>query len=384
MAKKSSKTIPTHPDGETMKAVCFSSYGKDPKKVLQVKTIPKPFLDRNGNGNGNGNSQDQDHQVLIKVHACALNPIDKIRVNGDLAAVMPEQFDDNNVLGYDVSGVVEETTASTTDCCKFKVGDEVYVRLAGMNYGALSEYVVCNTAEVGKKPTNISFSEAASIPLAGLTAFQSLKRGGVKEGSKVFIPGGAGGVGSIAIQIAKKVLKAGYVCTTASPGKGTELCTQMGADRVIDYRSEDFETVLAGEDFDMVFDTMHQGDKMASLLKKGGKVISISGPPTIEAIEAMTSDGNGDGNGVGFAVKMFMFLTRNRKAEKAAKKAGASWEYIFMTPSGEELNELGTYLESGELKAVIDTEADGLDDFMTAVDKLWSGRSKGKCVIKIV
>jgi len=379
MAKKSSKTIPTHPDGETMKAVCFSSFGKDPKKVLQVKTIPKPFL-----------AQDQADQLLIKVHACALNPIDKVRVNGELAAVMPEQFDDNNVLGYDVSGVVEEisntngngNTTSTNN--KFKVGDEVYARLSGMNYGALSEYVVCNTSEVGEKPKNISFSEAAAIPLAGLTAFQSLKRGGVKEGSKVFIPGGAGGVGSIAIQIAKKVLKAGYVCTTASPGVGTELCTKLGADRVIDYTSEDFETVLAGEDFDMVFDTMHQGDKMASLLKKGGKVISISGPPTIEAIEATMKSSSSSGSSVGFAVKMIMFLIRNRKAEKAAKKAGGSWEYIFMTPNGEELNELGTYLESGELKAVIDTEADELDDFMTAVDKLWSGRSKGKCVIKIV
>jgi len=378
---KTSKTIPTHPDGETMKAVCFSSFGKDPKEVLQIKTIPKPFLD------SNAQADQTDQQLLIKVHACALNPIDKVRVNGELAAVMPEQFDDYNVLGYDVSGVVEEvsntndTNNDTDTNNKFKVGDEVYVRLNGMNYGALSEYVVCNTAEVGKKPKNISFSEAAAIPLAGLTAFQSLKRGGVKEGSKVFIPGGAGGVGSIAIQIAKKVLKAGYVCTTASPGVGTELCTKMGADRVIDYKSEDFETVLAGEDFDMVFDTMHQGDKMASLLKKGGKVISISGPPTIEAIEAMNSDGSGS---VGFAVKMFMFMIRNRKAEKAAKKAGGSWEYIFMTPNGEELNELGTYLESGELKPVIDTEANGLDDFMTAVDKLWSGRSKGKCVIKIV
>ena len=367
--------IPTHPEGKTMKAVCFSSFGKDPKKVLEVKTIPRPFI-TSGDGDDGTTTTTKSQLLLIKVHACALNPIDKIRLNGDLAAVKPEQFTDNNVLGYDVSGVIEEITSSSSS--SFKVGDEVYVRLAGMAYGALSEYVVCSAHEVALKPTSISFSEAASFPLAGLTAYQSLKRGGVKEGSKVFIPGGAGGVGSLAIQIAKSVFKAGYVCTTASPGKGTELCKELGADRIIDYQSEDFETVLKGEDFDMAFDTMHQGDKMGSLLKKGGKVISISGPPSIEAIE------EGMSGSVGFVVKMFLFLTRNRKAEKAAQKAGGSWEYIFMKPSGDDLKKLGAYLERGEIKAVIDTEVDGIDNFMTAVDKLWSGRSKGKCVIKII
>ncbi|OEU12127.1 NAD(P)-binding protein [Fragilariopsis cylindrus CCMP1102] len=348
-------TIPTHPEGKTMKAVCFSSFGKDPKKVLEVKTIPRPFIISGDGDDGEGNdgttTTTKSQLLLIKVHACALNPIDKIRLNGDLAAVKPEQFTDNNVLGYDVSG---------------------------MAYGALSEYVVCSATEVALKPTSISFAEAASFPLAGLTAYQSLKRGGVKEGSKVFIPGGAGGVGSLAIQIAKSVFKAGYVCTTASPGQGTELCQELGADRIIDYRSEDFETVLKGEDFDMAFDTMHQGDKMGTLLKKGGKIISISGPPSIEAIE------EGMGGSVGFVVKMLLFLTRNRKAEKAAEKAGGSWEYIFMKPSGDDLKKLGAFLERGEIKAVIDTEVDGIDNFMTAVDKLWSGRSKGKCVIKII
>ena len=341
-----------------MKAVCFTEFGE--KESLSVQTIPKPFLDPSGND-----------QVLIKVYACALNPIDKIRVEGGLAQIRPEDYD-HSVLGYDVSGIVEETS---TD--KFKVGDEVYVRLAGMNYGALSEYVVCNTFEVGMKPKSISFCEAASIPLAGLTALQCLRRGGVKEGSKVFIPGGAGGVGSIAIQIAKKVLKASYVCTTASPGKGTEICEQAGADRIINYREEDFETVLAGEDFDMAFDTMNQAPQMGPILKQGGKIVSISGSPTIEAIEGTLGS-------VSILVKIIMFLIRNRKAENAAKKAGGSWEYVFMSPNGKQLNELGPYLESGEIKAIIDTEANGLDDFMAAVKKLYSGRSKGKCVIKVV
>ena len=358
----SKPSIPVHPDGETMKAVCFTSYGKD-SDSLSLQSIPKP-------------SVDTPDEVLIKVHACALNPIDKSRLGGGLAALLPEEYD-TSVLGYDVSGVVEKVGDEASK--SFQVGDEVFVRLAGMKYGALAEYVVCSVPEIAKKPSNISFSEAAAIPLAGITALQALRRGGVKEGSKVFIPGGAGGVGSLAIQIAKKILKASYVCTTASAGVGTDICKKAGADRIIDYRSEDFEEVLDGEDFDMAFDTMNQAAQMGGLLKEGGKIISISGSPTIEAIKGAVPDGKPS-----IMVRIFMFLGRNRKAEKAAKKAGGTWEYIFMNPSGKDLSEIATYIGKGEIEAIIDTEAASLDDFKVAVDKLWSGRSKGKCVIKVV
>lgn len=343
-----------------MKAVCFTSYGKT-ADALSVQTIPKPFVE-------------SPNEILIKVHACALNPIDKIRVSGDLSLIIPEEYD-TSVLGYDVAGTVEKVGEDASN--SFSVGDEVFVRLKGMKYGAMAEYVVCTPAEVAKKPSNISFAEAASIPLAGLTALQSLRRGGVKEGSKVFIPGGSGGVGSLAIQIAKKMLKASYVCTTASPGAGTDICTAAGADRVIDYRSENFEEVLKGEDFDMAFDTMNQAAQFGGLLKKdSGKVISISGTPTIEALS-----GNGKPS---LMVRGFMFLSRNRAAEKAAKKVGCSWEYIFMKPNGEDLAEIAKYVESGDIQPIIDTEASSLDEFKVAVDKLFSGRSKGKCVIKVV
>lgn len=355
--------IPAHPNGESMKAVCFTSYGKTPD-ALSVATIPKPFI-------GSPN------EVLIKVHACALNPIDKLRLAGDLSLLMSEKHD-TSVLGYDVAGIIEEAGEEASKL--YSSGDEVFVRLAGMKYGAMAEYVVCTTAEIAKKPSNISFSEAASIPLAGLTALQALRRGGVKEGSKVFIPGGAGGVGSLAIQIAKKMCKASHVCTTASPGAGTDLCKKAGADRIIDYRSENFEEVLAGEDFDMAFDTMNQAAQFGGLLKTGGKVVSISGTPTIEAI---TSSGKLFNN-PSLLVRAFMFMSRNRAAAKAAKKAGGTWEYIFMVPDGSDLAEIGKYVESGAIVPVIDTEAASLDEFQVAVDKLFSGHSKGKCVVKVV
>jgi len=342
-----------------MKAVCFTSFGST-SDSLSVKTIPKPFIEK-------------PNEVLIKVHASSLNPIDKIRLSGGLSALRPEPYD-TSVLGYDVSGVVEKVAEESSH--SFQIGDEVFVRLNDMKYGALAEYVVCAVPDIAKKPSNISFSEAASIPLAGLTSLQALRRGGVKEGSKVFIPGGAGGVGSLAIQIAKKMLKASHVCTTASPGIGTDICHDAGADRVIDYRSQDFEEILKGEDFDMVFDTMNQAHLMGGLIKRGGKVISIAGTPTIEAIE-------GTGAKASLVVRAFMFLSRNRKAERAVTNAGGSWEYIFMKPSGSDLSEIAAFLESGDIKAIIDTEASSLVDFKVAVDKLWSGRAKGKCVVKV-
>jgi alcohol dehydrogenase len=354
-------SIPAHPSGETMKAVCFSKFGKDPKEVLSLQTIPKPFI------------SDETNEVLIRVHAAALNPIDKVRVEGGMKMVKPEEYD-TSVLGYDVAGVIEQVGDKVT---AFKKGDEVYVRIGVDKYGAAAEYVVAEVETVALKPSNISFSEAAAIPLAGLTALQALRQGGVTKGSKVFIAGGAGGVGSLAIQIAKTMLEASYVCTTASPGAGTELCKKLGADEVIDYRSQDFGEVLKGKDFDMAFDTCNEGGRMGGLLKEGGKIISISGTPSIEAIAALSP------TRPPMILRFFLWMGRNTKAEKAAASKNGKWEYMFMSPNGKDLTDIAKHLESGAIKAEIDTEAASLDEFQVAVDKLWSGRSKGKCVIKV-
>lgn len=138
--------------------------------------------------------------------------------------------------------------------------------------------------------------------------------------------------------------------------------------------------VLEGEDFDMAFDTMNQAAEFGGLVKKGGKIVSISGTPTIEAIEKSMMATRSKPS---LLVRAFMFMSRNRAAEKNAKKAGATWEYIFMNPDGEDLAEIAKYVESGDIVPVIDTEASSLDDFAVVVDKLFSGRAKGKCVIKV-
>lgn len=353
-------SIPANPSGDTMKAVCFTKYGPTVDALSVETTVPKPFISA-------------PDEILVKVHAAALNPIDKYRVAGQLAMIFPEKYD-TTVLGYDVSGVVEEVGENVTN---FKPGDAVYARIDAptVKYGTLAEYVVDNQDSFGIKPSNISFSQAAAVPLAGLTALQALRKGGVTKGSKVFIAGGAGGVGSLAIQIAKTMLGASFVATTASPGAGTELCKKIGADQVIDYRSQDFEKELAGQDFDMAFDTCDEGSRMGSMLKKGGKIVSISGNPSIEAIQSITSPS--------MVVRFFMWMSRNRAAERAATSKEGTWDYIFMNPSGKDLNEMAEHLKSGAMEVVIDTEAPSLEEFKVAAEKLWSGKSKGKCVIKI-
>lgn len=358
----SKPSFPAHPDGKTMKAVVFSDYGKE-TSALSVQEVAMPFIEK-------------PDEVLIKVHASSLNPIDKARVSGALAMMLPEKYE-YGVVGYDVAGVIEEVGEKAAED-GYKVGDEIYVRVSRpMKYGSTAEYAVSSTHEICKKPSNLSFSEAASIPLAGLTALQCLRKGGVTEGSKVFITGGAGGVGSLAIQIAKKVFKAGFVCTTASPGVGTDICTKAGADRIVDYRSEKFEEVLAGEDFDMVFDTTSEAPRMTPLLKKGGMVVSIAGMPSIQALEEWL------GGSVPFMLRVFAFIMKPRSSINAAEKAGGSWLYGLLNPNGKDLAELRPYFESGDIIPFIDTEAKSIDDFKEAADKLWSGRSKGKCVIKI-
>ena len=183
----------------------------------------------------------------------------------------------------------------------------------------------------------------------------------------------------LAIQIAKQVLGASYVATTASPGIATDLCKKAGADKIVNYRSDKFEQALAGEDFDMCFDTTNEGSKMAPILKEGGAIVSVSGNPSIEAVTEGLN-----GKDPGLLIRLYMWATRNTGAERAALSRKGSWEYIFMKPSGKELNEIANVVDEGKMFVHLDTEAKGLENFQVAVDKMYSGRAKGKVVIKVV
>jgi NADPH:quinone reductase-like Zn-dependent oxidoreductase len=216
----------TNSNGRTMKAISFAKYGKP--AILKKTDVEYPH------------GFDASKNVVIKVHASSINPVDKALLSGDLKMVRPvAEFP--HVISYDVAGVVEEADSKGV----FSVGQPVFARLFGdvsdgkktpWFRGAMAEYCVAHTSNVVTKPDNISFEEAASIPLVGMTALQVLKESGLKEGDSIFISGGAGGVGTMAIQLAKHVFKAERVVTTASKGEKADLCKSLGADEVLDYK----------------------------------------------------------------------------------------------------------------------------------------------------
>jgi len=351
-------------DGPTQKALVFTKYG-NPSEVMKVDDVPKATL----------KSSDD---VLVKVFAASINPIDKIRVTGGLKMLRKEKKFPAGI-GYDVSGVVEEVGSSVT---QFKVGDEVVGRITTPD-GGVAEFVNDRADLFALKPASLSHTDAASLPLAGVTALQALNRGGVKSGDKVFISGGAGGVGSLAIQLAKKVMGASVVATTASPGAGTELCTAMGADLVINYRDEDFSEVLS--DYDFALDTTGESLKMVRILKRdtGAQVVTIVGKPTVESLEST-------GMKVGGVVRFF--LSSVGKDEIAAAEAkGASWSHLFLRPNGPDLEKLLEYTtmmtegspETPQLRAALDGTYP-MHEAVQAAERNFSGKGKGKVVVQVV
>lgn len=215
----------------------------------------------------------QDKSVLVEVHAASINPIDNILHAGYLKEMLELSFP--HVMGYDVSGKVVEVDK---DVLNVKVGDEVFARPNQEDAGSIAEFARIQENELAIKPENLSHIDAASIPLAGLTAWQALvTKGNIKQGDKVLIHAGSGGVGTLAIQIAKHF---GATVTTTTSSKNTELVKSLGADLIIDYSTQSFEDELS--DYDLVFD-MIGGDVLAKsfkVLKKGGTLISIKGQDT--------------------------------------------------------------------------------------------------------
>ena len=310
-----------------MKAIVIDSYGG--KEQLKEREVEKPAI--------------TDNQVLVEIHATSINPIDWKLREGYLKEMLPWEFP--IILGWDAAGIIAEVGK---DVKHFKVGDRVFARPATTRQGTYAEYVPVDEDLLAHMPESMTFEEGAAIPLTGLTAYQCLVDfAEVKKGDKVLIHAGAGGVGSMAIQIANSI--GAYVATTASD-KNDELVKSLGANQVINYREEDFSELL--EDFDAVLDTMGGEvlDKSFKVLKKGGKLISIAGQPSAE------------------------------KAEQHEVKASDYW----LEPSGEQLKKLANLYVSGELKPTIGevfafTEQ-GLQD---AHELSESHHARGKIIIKI-
>jgi len=304
-------------------------------------------------------------QVLVDVHAAGVNPVDfKIR-GGKLKAVRKVTFP--FILGNEVSGVVR---ALGTGAGRFKPGDEVFARLGKLDCGGFAEQVAVDEALLARKPARITHAEAAGLPLAGLTAWQALTDyAGLKAGESVLIHAGAGGVGSLAIQIAKHL--GARVLTTASAGSRA-LVESLGADRVIDYRTERFEEVARGAD--VVFDTMggETLERSFQAVKRGGRVVGINGLPDVPTARRMGMKGP--------AVAVLGLL--GWPLQRRARRAGATYRYLFMEPSGPQLQHLAGLVESGALRPVMDRTFP-LEQARDALAHVEAGKAHGKVVLAV-
>ncbi|MGW3399888.1 NADP-dependent oxidoreductase [Streptomyces hydrogenans] len=304
--------------------------------------------------------------VLVKIHAASVNPLDmKIR-NGDLKAILPYRLP--LVLGNDLAGTVVRVGSSVD---RFAVGDEVYARPDKDRIGTFAELLAVHQDDLAPKPATLTMTEAASLPLVALTAWQALvERANVQPGQKVLIHAGAGGLGSIAVQLAKAL--GAHVATTASTAK-VGLVKELGADEVIDYRTQNFEEILDG--YDIVLDSLG-GENLAKslrILKPGGLAISVAGPPDPATARELGSN----------PVLRLAITALSAKTRRQAKRLGVTYSFLFMKASGDQLRELAPLLDSGKIRPVVDTVFP-FDDTLHAMEYVEKGRAKaGKVVVSM-
>lgn len=332
-----------------MKAFIINKYSN--KEALRLADVPVPTVN--------------DNDVLIEVYAAGLNLLDSKIKSGEFKTILPYQFP--LILGHDVAGVVTQVGKNVKI---FQTGDEVYSRPSDGRIGTLAEFISVNEKDVAFKPKNISMEEAASIPLVALTAWQVLvEKANLKKEQKVFIQAGSGGVGTIAIQLAKHL--GATIATTAST-QSFKMLKELGADLIIDYKTQDFETVL--KDYDLVLNSQDTRtlEKSLNILRQGGKAISISGPPTPEfATEKKLP----------WFIKLILsFLSRGIR--RKSKNLNVDYSFLFMTANGSQLQEITKLIESGIIKPVVD-KAFSFDQSNDALKYVESGRAKGKIVVRL-
>jgi NADPH:quinone reductase-like Zn-dependent oxidoreductase len=288
----------------------------------------------------------------------------KIR-DGEFKLILPYRLP--LVLGNDVAGVVVQVGAKVR---RFKPGDEVYARPAQDRIGTFAEFIAMDEADVAMKPSHLSMEEAASIPLVALTAWQVLvERAGLQKGQKVLIHAGSGGVGTMAIQLAKHL--GAHVATTTSTAN-IALVKKLGADVVVDYKKEDFAKVL--RDYDVVLNSLGKDtlEKSLAVLKPGGKLISISGPPDPDFARE---------EGLNWMLRRVISLL-SFGIRRKTKSRQIGYSFLFMRANGEQLSEITSLIEAGIIRPVMDRvfPFESTNEAMAYVE---TGRAKGKVVIKV-
>jgi len=320
-------------------------------RTLRLGDVPEPLV--------------RDDDVLVNIHAAAVNLLDSKIRSGEFKLILP--YRPPLILGHDIAGTVVRVGSKVL---RFKQGDEVYARPRDGRVGTFAEFIAVNEADVALKPKNLTMEEAASIPLVGLTAWQVLvERAKLEKGQKVLIHAGSGGVGTFAIQLAKHL--GATVATTASTAN-VDLVKNLGADIVVDYKRQDFEEVLSG--YDVVLNSLDGETLQKSLgvLKPGGKLISISGPPDPDFARDQ-----GLNWFLGQAMRLLSFGIRRK-----ARRRGILYSFHFMRASGAQLSEITSLIEAGIIRPVIDRvfSFESTNDALAYVE---TGRSKGKVIIQV-
>jgi len=333
-----------------MKAFIIDRYGK--KEVGRIAEMPDPEV--------------RDDDVLIRIHAASVNPLDSKIKGGEFKLILPYRFP--LILGNDVAGTVTRVGARVRD---FKPGDEVYARPDDDRIGTFAEFIAVKQSSVALKPRNLGMLEAASLPLAALTAWQTLvETAQLKRGQKVLIHAGSGGVGTVAIQLAKHF---GAVVATTTSSANIAWMKALGADVVIDYKQQDFAAVLGG--YDVVLNSLGNDElnKSLQVLKPGGHLVSISGPPT-----PVFAVARGLAWPLQQVMRMLSFGIRRR-----ARKNGVEYTFVFMRADGAQLREITALAESGAIRPVVD-KVFPFQDTHKALAYIDGGRAKGKVVVQML
>ncbi|GEK38226.1 NADPH:quinone reductase [Enterococcus thailandicus] len=332
----------------TMKAAVIDTYKQPTPKI---KEVPIPDI--------------RSNDVLVKIVAASINPIDIKTKDGGLKMLL--SYDMPIIMGSDFAGIITAVGEKVTN---YSIGDAVYGRVQKNRIGTFAEYIAVDQGAIALKPKNINFEEAASIPLVGLTSYQALHDiMQIQPGQKVMIQGGSGGIGTIAIQLAKYL--GAYVATTTS-ANNFDLVKSLGADYPINYQTTNFAEVL--QDYDYVFDTRGGATLEAAfkIIKPGGKVVSIAGLPNYRF-----------GKEYGVPLwKQFAFKMVTRNLTKLEKQTQASYTFLFMKPSGTQLDVLRHLIEAEIIKPVIDRIVP-LSEVKEALSYSQSGRATGKIILQM-
>lgn len=330
-----------------MKAAQHTSYNKK-NITLNITEVATPSI--------------TDKEVLVKVTVAGVNPLDNMISRGEVKMIVPYKLP--QTAGNEVVGIIEETGRQVKN---LKVGDRVFGRLPLDHIGAFAECVAVDSQALAKVPDYLSDEEAAAVPLTALTIMQALELMGAQAGKTIFISGGTGGVGSMAIPIAKAK---GLTVITNGAGDSAERVLNLGADRFIDYKTEDYTKTVRQVDY--VLDTLGgaETEKQMSIMKKGGQLVSFRAMPNGDFSKRMNLP----------KWKQILLGLAGRKFDKMADKYGVHYHFIFVESNGAQLQEVADLFSTLEIKPSIDTVYP-FEEVNSALDKVANGRSRGKTVL---